>query len=263
MVGKAGWRLHHCASVRSSNDVARDLPAWSALLAGEQTGGRGRFGRVFVSDPGGLWISAVLPAEGGPERWAGFSLMVGVHLVKLLEDLQIPGVRLRWPNDLMSGQKKLGGLLIEQSSPDSLVVGFGLNVHNAPWEYDSALAATSTSLAIVVGDDVPSIDAIAIRVLDALEDAHLEMLSGGMKAAIDELNRRWADPVAVDILLSGGEHVFGRFAGLDSLGNLRLRSESNREIFVEHQSVEKLFEIEFPAFTSATNTNNTNPNGTQ
>lgn len=241
-VGEAGWRLHHCISTASTNDVARDLPAWSAVVADVQTGGRGRFGRVFVSDSGGLWISAVLPADGGAAKWAGFSLMVGVHLVKLLEALHIPGARLRWPNDLMSGSKKLGGLLIEQSASGTLVVGFGLNVRNTPWTQDPALEAISTSLATVAGD-VPPLGTLAILVLDALADAHQAMIVGGMSAAIAELNRRWADPIPVDILLSGGEHLLGRFAGLDAVGNLRLLDESNRENIVGHQRIEKLFEI--------------------
>jgi len=241
-VGEAGWRLHHCASAASTNDIARELPAWSAVVADVQTGGRGRFGRAFVSDPGGLWISAVLPADGGAAKWAGFSLMVGVHLVKFLEALQIPGARLRWPNDLMSGPKKLGGLLIEQSAHGTLVVGFGLNVRNSPWKQDPALEAIATSLSAVAGD-VPPVGTLAVHVLDALADAHQAMIAGGMPAAILELNRRWADPVPVDILLSGGDHIFGRFAGLDAGGNLRLLDEANRENIVEHQRIEKLFEI--------------------
>jgi biotin-(acetyl-CoA carboxylase) ligase len=150
-VGKAGWKLFECDTAASTNDLARSLPAWSAVRADTQTGGRGRFGRTFVSDRGGLWISAVLPAGGGLAKWAGFSLMVGVHLVRMLEDLRIPSARLRWPNDLMSGRKKLGGLLIEQSAKDVLIVGFGLNISNEPWTSDPALEAISTSIARVEG----------------------------------------------------------------------------------------------------------------
>ena len=241
-VGEAGWRLYRCASAVSTNDLARELPAWCAVRADVQTGGRGRFGRVFISDSGGLWISAVLPAEGGPAKWAGFSLMVGVHLVMMLEELQIPGARLRWPNDLMSGPKKLGGLLIEQSARDMLIVGFGLNVRNAPWEQEPELEPIATSLAMLASH-IPSPDVLAVRILDALADAHQAMLAGGMTAAIDDLNRRWAEPSSVDVLLSGGEHVCGRFAGLDRLGNLRLLDLANHEFIVEHQRIERLLEI--------------------
>ena len=241
-VGNAGWKLFECDSAASTNDLARDLPAWSAVRANIQTGGRGRFGRVFVSDPGGLWISAVLPADGGVAKWAGFSLMVGVHLVRMLEDLDIPSARLRWPNDLMSGPKKLGGLLIEQSAKEVLIVGFGLNISNAPWTSDPALEAISTSIARVT-PTAPSVEGMALRTLDALADAHQAMEVGGMKAAIDELNLRWSRPVPVEITIAGGEMVLGRFAGLDPCGNLRLLDKTDSEFLVAHQSIEKLAEL--------------------
>ena len=282
IVGTAGWRLYEYATAGSTNDLARGLPAWSAVRADVQTGGRGRFGRVFVSDPGGLWISAVLPSEGGPQRWAGFSLMVGIHLVRMLESLSVPGARLRWPNDLMSGPKKLGGLLIEQSSSETLVVGFGLNVRNSPWATDPALETISTSLARACGLEatggtgvppvleermgrmpmtlvgaaldgppsippLPEIFEITVRTLDALADAHQEMQVTGMAAAIRELNRRWREPVPVRIALSGGDQVFGLFTGLDPHGNIRLLDDTDCEFLVPHQSIEKLFEIGYPA----------------
>lgn len=246
IVGTAGWRLFEYPSAGSTNDLAHDFAPWSAVRAETQTGGRGRFGRVFVSDPGGLWISAVLPAEGSPQQWVGFSLMVGVHLVRMLEMMQVPGARLRWPNDLMAGPKKLGGLLIEQSARKTLVVGLGLNVKNAPWDTDPALAAISTSLEHVcdaAGRDVPDVFEMAVRTLNALADAHQEMQEGGMAAAIRELNTRWMTPVPVRLQLSDGSCLAGCFTGLDPLGNLRLLDLSDSEILVPHQSVEKLIEI--------------------
>jgi len=258
VVGTAGWRLHEFSTVGSTNDLARDLPAWSAVRADAQTGGRGRFGRVFVSDPGGLWISAVLPSEGGQRKWAGFSLMVGIHLVRMLEELRVPGARLRWPNDLMAGAKKLGGILIEQSTSGTLVVGFGLNVRNSPWAADPALGAITTSLeracapslpelpvppVPTVPVDIPEIFEMAVRTLDALADAHQEMQEAGMAAAIRELNRRWTEPVLVRLVLSDGNQLVGGFIGLDPRGNIRLLDGSGGEEFVPHQSVEKLLEL--------------------
>jgi len=176
-------------------------------------------------------------------KWAGFSLMVGVHLVRMLEVLRVSSARLRWPNDLMSSRKKLGGLLIEQSARDVLIVGFGLNISNTPWASDPALEAISTSIARI-SEPVPSVQEMAVRTLDALADAHQAMEEGGMTAAIDELNARWSRPVPVEVLLADGKKVFGRFAGLDQQGNLRLLDETDFEILVGHQSIEKLSELD-------------------
>lgn len=241
-IGRAGWKLFFCDVTASTNDTARGLPAWCAVRAARQTSGRGRLGRAFVSDPGGLWISAVLPAEGGTERWLGFSLMVGLHLVRMLETLRVPDARLRWPNDLMAGTKKLGGLLIEQSARDRLIVGFGLNVSNAPWKSDPSLEAISTNMATRT-KSVPSLEEITPLVLDALADAHQEMEVGGLETAIHELNRRWSQPTPVEILLFDGQKVSGRFAGLNPKGHLRLLDGRDSEFLVEHQGIEKLSEI--------------------
>jgi len=241
-IGNAGWRVFHYAEADSTNDLARELHPWSAVRADLQRSGRGRFGRVFVSDRGGLWISAILPAEGGPKKWAGFSLMVGCHLVRMLEDIQVAGARLRWPNDLMKGKKKLGGLLIEQSAPESMIVGFGLNVTNSPWELDPSLESISTSLAREISN-LPDLEELVVRTLDALADAHLEMSTGGQESAIRQLNARWTQPAPVHIELSDGGVASGHFVGLDLKGNLRILDPSNREFLVPHQSVEKLIEI--------------------
>lgn len=240
-VGSAGWRLYACGDVESTNDIARGLPPWAAVRAATQSGGRGRFGRAFVSDRGGLWISAVLPATEGPQVWAGFSLMAGCHLVRMLEALRVREARLRWPNDLMAGSKKLGGLLIEQSAPGLLIVGFGLNVVNRPWEGDPGLAEIATSLACEA-EGVPGLEEVTVRTLDALAEAHHAMLHGGMDAAIREFNDRWRRPIPVRILLSGGGSTGGRFAGLDPRGNLRLLDESGNQTVVAHHRVERLME---------------------
>lgn len=242
-VGDAGWRVHTCPVAISTNDLARDLPAWSAIRAEVQTGGRGRFGRLFVSDAGGLWISAVLPATGGARRWVGFSLMVGCHLARMLKTLGVPEARLRWPNDLMAGRKKLGGLLIEQLSSDSLIVGFGLNVTNSPWLLDPELEPISTSLSHVLAR-VPDLQTLTVRTLDALAAAHERMLEGGMSLAIENLNREWSIPMPVEIILSRDTSLHGRFTGLDMQGHLRLLDASGAEFFVEHHRIEKLIELD-------------------
>lgn len=94
---------------------------------------------------------------------------------------------------------------------------------------------------------LPEIFEITVRTLDALADAHQEMQVAGMAAAILELNRRWREPVPVRIALSGGGQVFGRFTGLDPHGNIRLLDDTDCEFLVPHQSIEKLFEIGYPA----------------
>ncbi|WP_180682901.1 biotin--[acetyl-CoA-carboxylase] ligase [Tepidicella baoligensis] len=96
------------------------------LVAAEQTAGRGRRGRNWVSRPGGsLTFSLGLPLR--PADWSGLSLAVGVSLAEALH----PDVRLKWPNDLWWQDRKLGGILVETANVGSgryAIIGIGLNV---------------------------------------------------------------------------------------------------------------------------------------
>ena len=239
--GNAGWRLSSYDTVGSTNDLARALPGWSAVRADRQTGGRGRFGRKFFSDSGGIWLSAVLPAEGGPARWSGFSLAAGWHTLQAVRDLGVPLARLRWPNDIMVGPRKLAGLLIEQPEPERIIVGIGMNVTNSPWLSDSTLVATRLADLL---PSPPELDDLAIRLLDALADAHAEMSEEGLGPIIEKLNADWGEARLIELELRDREPVRGRFGGLEKSGDLRVVDDSGRCQVISHLDVERLRELD-------------------
>ena len=243
-VGRAMWQLASYDSLASTSDLSRELPAWNAVCARRQTAGRGRFGRAFVSDEGGLWISAVLPAGKDPAMWTGFSLMVGNHLLRMLRHLGLPDARLRWPNDVMARDKKLAGLLIEQGAQETLNVGLGLNVRNAPWEHDASLEPTTTRLADLLSPP-PELSDLAVCVLDALADAHEHMLTGGFSAAVEEFNAN-LEPRQVEISLLEGGTTRGYFTGLDPSGNLIIVDPAEIPQTIPHPQVERLREVAAP-----------------
>jgi BirA family biotin operon repressor/biotin-[acetyl-CoA-carboxylase] ligase len=168
--------------------------------------------------------------------------MVGCYLLRVLENLAVPNVRLRWPNDLMSGNKKLAGLLIEQGSREALTVGIGLNVFNAPWHHDSSLVDTSTRLADLL-PVIPDLETLAVLILDALGDAHQAMLEGGLASAVRELNAHWTAERSVEITLIAGEKIGGRFMGLDQNANLRVLDLRGQERLVAHHHIAQLKEL--------------------
>ncbi|MCI0424906.1 MAG: biotin--[acetyl-CoA-carboxylase] ligase [Actinobacteria bacterium] len=106
----------------STQDVARDhledLPV--LVMSPFQTSGRGRTGKVWLSAPRALAVSLAMRVPASDTR--PFSLMAGVAAVR-----HLPGVALKWPNDLMLGEDKTGGILVERSD-DHVVVGLGLNL---------------------------------------------------------------------------------------------------------------------------------------
>jgi BirA family biotin operon repressor/biotin-[acetyl-CoA-carboxylase] ligase len=178
--------LHRLDCVASTMDVLHAMagegtPGSVAVVAREQTNGRGSRGRPWVSAIGGLWLSVLRR----PETAAGLdllSLRAGMAVSRALLDLapRAP-IRLKWPNDLMLGERKVGGILCEARwQGDALawiVVGLGLNITNdVPEELRDVadtLGATlpgrsAAELAEPLADVIRKIDARSSR-LDAEE----------------------------------------------------------------------------------------------
>jgi len=116
--------------------LSRDVPESTGVvcLAEQQTAGRGRRGREWVSPFGSnLYCSVLWRFQDGPASLSGLSLAIGVAVIKALNAHGIQGVGLKWPNDIYWQQKKLGGILVEVSGesngPCSAVIGLGLNLH--------------------------------------------------------------------------------------------------------------------------------------
>jgi len=136
-------------SIGSTSDRAFELAAegagpFTVVVAGEQTRGRGRRGASWHSAPGaGLWMSALLPPRAAP-RW--LPLLVGLVVAEAVESATgAVGVRIKWPNDLVLGLKKVGGILCE-SAGTVVVAGIGINLRAPPGGFPGQLADTATSL---------------------------------------------------------------------------------------------------------------------
>ena len=112
----------HLESVASTQDVARELPLGSIVLADHQTAGRGRMERRWEAPPGtALLVSFVLTPH------PLLSLAAGVAAAEACG----PDVRLKWPNDLLLHDQKLGGILVE-TTPRKAICGIGINLTWAP-----------------------------------------------------------------------------------------------------------------------------------
>jgi BirA family biotin operon repressor/biotin-[acetyl-CoA-carboxylase] ligase len=235
------WRLHEHAEVTSTNLIAAKLPAWHAVRADTQTAGRGRFQRSWVSDAGGLWLSAVLPVETNSPAWRILPLAMGVAVCDVLRDLGVTELRLRWPNDVLVRDRKLAGLLIDQFQAGLAVVGIGINVGNRPEICDPALEGLAVRLADLISP-VPSVSDLAQFVLAALRDIWSQVLDMGSGSVLPRINALWDLPRRVQLDLDG-TMVEGEFAGVDAGGRLRLRLSNNVNQFFEPQEVKLLRDI--------------------
>ena len=196
-------------------------------IAEQQTAGRGRRGREWVSPfARNLYFSLVWRFEQGVAALEGLSLVVGLSIVKALERLNIEGVQLKWPNDLLYEQKKLAGILLEMTGEASgecqVVIGVGVNVSmpaasgediDQPWVDLESISAEPLSRNQILA-------AILDQLVQSLNDFEL----GGFSQSLDEWQSYNAHQGKDIVLQVGNEVVEGICRGVDSSGALLLES---------------------------------------
>lgn len=237
------WNVEYHPCLPSTQDLARTRDCWAVVIAREQTHGRGQYKRRFVSDLGGLFLSAVVPFDGDAKKWVGLSLVVGLELNRALRGCGVAGVRLRWPNDIMVGSKKLGGLLLEQAGPVTLVVGVGLNIHNQPWVQEPELARCATRL---VDCDPEMLDEpqLTSLVLDSIRRAHSLIQHQGFGSLYPEVNSCWSEDYRNVELEMSNTRVRGKFEGVDERGALLLREATGQLCAYSASRVDRMRELD-------------------
>jgi BirA family biotin operon repressor/biotin-[acetyl-CoA-carboxylase] ligase len=215
-----GWHLHELPLTSSTNLAAAHLSPWEAVRADRQTAGRGRFQRGWISDEGGLWLSAVIPT--GPDAAAVrvLPLVVGLAVCDALRSIGLTQFRLRWPNDVLVHDRKLAGLLIDQFVPGRAVAGIGINVFNQPETHDPALKNQTTRLADLL-DAPPDMPRLTRAVLSSLRLVLGQFHAGGFASLLPRVNPLWGGPRQVELDLDGPLRR-GTFAGVNQEGQLLL-----------------------------------------
>lgn len=133
--------IHYFPEVVSTMDVARDMarkgaPHFTVVVAGRQTGGRGRLRRTWYSDDGGLYFTLILRPEI-PLQWCSrVNFAASLVLCRAIREWVGIDAAVKWPNDLLVEGKKLSGMISEMEAEAEMVsfitVGIGINVHNDP-----------------------------------------------------------------------------------------------------------------------------------
>jgi BirA family biotin operon repressor/biotin-[acetyl-CoA-carboxylase] ligase len=139
MGGAVSAEFHWLEEVDSTNRVAEELAAQgctqgTVVVARTQKAGRGRLGRTWTSPPGGLYLTAVLRPRG-EERLGWIPLAGGLAAAETLQELTGTAAELKWPNDVLLGGLKVGGLLSEARSGQAgtlVLLGLGLNLTTDP-----------------------------------------------------------------------------------------------------------------------------------
>lgn len=202
-----------------------------------QTAGQGRLGRSWESKRGGLYFTMILRPRVEMRELPVVTLALGLAVADAVQMFTGIAVDLRWPNDVMVGDRKLAGILA-QWQDGAVLAGIGLNVGQA--DFEPELHATATSLALETGS-VQNRD-VLLRAIAASVETHVKVLEGSGVDAILRLFGAASSYVAgkrVRVELPGGD-VNGITAGLTPEGFLVLRKDDGTEMTVTAGGVRPL-----------------------
>lgn len=211
-------------------DLVQRLPQLQGALlrvAEHQTAGKGRAGRSWHSSPGsGLTFSLAWHFSQSRRHLLGLPLAVGVALAEALQQMALP-VRLKWPNDLLKEQKKLGGILIETAPAEQggtwAVIGVGLNLA-VPDALESAIGQTVADAPWLAQMDR---NQLLANLLNALAHAMSEFERDGFASFVARWNQYHAFAQQQVRILDGGTMIAqGRAIGVDQQGCLLIENDS-------------------------------------
>ena len=235
-LGDCPWSLRLYSEVGSTNTLLKEMaavgaPAGTVVIADRQTVGRGRLGRSFLSPGGmGVYLSALIRPDCAPTELMHLTCAVAVAMCDAVE--QAFGFRpgIKWTNDLVVGNRKLGGILTElgldpkTGRVDHAVLGIGINCGQREAELDESIRGMATSVRMVTGREADR-DRLIAEMVRALEAMDRELL----RSPAAMLDRYRADCITLGrevSILRGGEIRHAVALDIDAEGGLVVRYDS-------------------------------------
>jgi BirA family biotin operon repressor/biotin-[acetyl-CoA-carboxylase] ligase len=232
-------------TINSTNTYARELAekssaSGSVILAEQQTAGRGRRGKNWVSPfAANIYLSIVWGFEQGAQALEGLSLAIGVAVKRALTTHGVQGVKLKWPNDIYVEQKKLGGILLEMIGDPaghcSVIVGVGLNV-TMPASQANAIDQDWTDVTTELQDQqspgagatVPARNNLAAALISEILPLLSTFQAQGFAAYRDEWQAADAFYGQAAVISTPKKSIAGIVKGVETNGALRLELEGGK-----------------------------------
>jgi BirA family biotin operon repressor/biotin-[acetyl-CoA-carboxylase] ligase len=192
-----GRTMHYLENTPSTNWVGKQICSEGdmeelhglVIIAEEQTGGIGRMGRVWVSPSGGIWITIVLKPVIPIDHVFMVTMAGSVAVARAIRKEFDLGALIKWPNDILIGNKKVAGLLLELSAEADTIhhclLGIGIDVNVPLSQFSPDLQKEITSISTEVGHEVDRATFLA-RILKEFENRYLLIESGEYEAIIRE-----------------------------------------------------------------------------
>ncbi|MFJ2456855.1 bifunctional biotin--[acetyl-CoA-carboxylase] ligase/biotin operon repressor BirA [Pseudomonas protegens] len=236
-ISSSSWDIRILDSIDSTNAQAlRSIEEGSVapflVLAERQTVGRGRRGRKWVSPfAENIYYSLVLRMDGGLRQLEGLSLVVGLAVMHTLREYGIPGAGLKWPNDVLVGQKKVAGILLELVGDPAdvchVVLGIGINVNMQSAE---EIDQEWTSVRLESGKVIDRNQLVA-RLNEVLVSYLERHRLNGFSAIQGEWEQGHLWQGRAVSLIAGVNKIDGVVLGIDRQGALRLSVEGEEKTY--------------------------------
>jgi len=221
----------------STNDVveklARDgVRQGVVVFAESQTDGRGRLGRQWISPARkGLWFSILLRPDLRPQETIRLTIASATALRRAIQSETGLQPKIKWPNDILIGGRKVAGILTELHAEldkvRHVILGIGVNANWGANEFPAELRKTATSLEIEAGEPVPR-GALATAILRELDADYFRICAGKFAAVADEWEEHSATIGKEVTVQIGDRKIRGLAESLDADGALLLRTEHGR-----------------------------------
>jgi BirA family transcriptional regulator, biotin operon repressor / biotin---[acetyl-CoA-carboxylase] ligase len=230
-----GKPVMHYNTVSSTQDIAAEMARRGAIegtlvISETQEKGRGRKGRSWVSLPqGGIYLSLILRPNLMPSQVVQIPLIAGVALTKAIRETVSLQPMIKWPNDIVIGKKKVGGILTEMSSEidgvNYVVLGIGLNVNMPTSLFDENISDIATSLIDECGKNTSRVKLVQ-NFLCEFELLYKKFLKDGFTSVRDEwkeLNKT----IGSRVMITGGiTDIEGEAIDIDNDGFLLVRKKN-------------------------------------
>lgn len=192
-----GQNLKFFQETDSTNQVLKKMatenaPEGTVVLSDMQSAGRGRRGKTWMSAPNsGVWMSVLLRPNLHPNSVQTLTLATSVAVMRALEPLEIEGMGIKWPNDILINGKKVCGILTELSAEaervEWVILGIGLNVNHSELDFPNDIASLATSLRMNVNKNIEfDRSVIAAKLIDEIEKVYHFFIEKGSSWVVEE-----------------------------------------------------------------------------
>jgi BirA family biotin operon repressor/biotin-[acetyl-CoA-carboxylase] ligase len=220
--------------VDSTQEVARrlydehDLSDMDVIIARRQSAGRGRLGRKWFAEYGGLYMTIAMRLSVAKEIWSQFSYVAGISVCEAITQ-SCPSCKptLKWVNDVLIQDQKVAGILLETLAEDFLLVGIGVNIHNIVDTEDSASAASLVQFC----QNIDKQDFLQKLLLRLKKNYDVWLENGFIPIRSVWLHLAQGIGRTVQVTLGDVVHR-GIFIGIDEEGRIRLLNKDGSMLYI-------------------------------